>query len=228
MNPKSSVNAGLGRLAIVVAVMVAVSYWTTHSISPIQVYRTGSWGARISISVLGFLSVLAFFNVLFAMTAETQDPQRTQRRQIGCTGILLGILLIVSYHLSGSLNPVGAYRTGSTTAKLTIGVIAVPVALTLISMVVAGLSYLSILGSIKVTLPKGASAKDVNCVSTAVCQGKNLMRFMGAYGPPVRCVRCGSWWHQKCAFQEGGLSLEKGCPACPKVSAHPWESTFDN
>jgi len=133
--------------------------------------------------------------------------------QLGCTIILVIVILVVCYTSTGSLNPLDVYTQGSTAAKVAVSVIAVVASLGFLqALLVAGVR-----GNIRKTT--GMPPDNVRCEG---CHNP-LLAFTGIHGQPIICPNCNKWWHRRCFYGAGGTLLG-GCPDCQKKES--WDDAF--
>ena len=155
------------------------------------------------------------------------NVRQSRNVNFGCLFVLAVIGLVVAYKSTGSLNPMEVYQTGGLAAKIVVSALAAFVAIAFAAIMFNLIAQAMIVAQIRLSLiGKDVDPKDLNCPSSKVCMGKNLLKFMGPYGFPVQCLPGREWWHQQCFTQEGGTML-KGCPNHQQQIESPFDGSFD-
>jgi len=111
--------------------------------------------------------------------------------------VWLVIICLVSYGTTGSVNPVAVYGRPGTAMKVVMSLLLLMLATQLLQLLVSRL----------------VSGRCSGC-------GLPLVPYAQTHGAPVRCTKCGKWYHQKCFKQRGGTMME-GC-GCQRREATSW------
>lgn len=109
----------------------------------------------------------------------------------------LTILILISLGTKGTLNPFKVFSTSNLFIKILI-----------ISLsTFAFLQFLSII--IVSRIPEDANCADPEC-------GKSIRTFLVVLGAPVKCQKCGRWYHKACSarFNKTSSSMLNGCTHC--------------
>jgi hypothetical protein len=125
----------------------------------------------------------------------------TPKTLVGSFVAVAVLLLLVSYLLTQSLNPLAVYASNSILAKIIVSLLLAWLALTLLSL-------LSVIGMRKaVAIGGGQPADDVRCPGCTL----PLFQYAGSHGQPIQCIKCGIWWHR------GPACYNKGMPHAIKL-----------
>lgn len=136
----------------------------------------------------------------------------TKGSQLGCLGVIVLGIVLTTYFTTGSLSVFSVYESGSLAAKIAV------------SVFLAILAYLLFLLFVQWALRGFVSrtahmpAEDVICPGC----GNPLLKFLSAYGPPVLCAKCKSWWHATICFNRKavqGMAKKSLCPDCRRAES---------
>ena len=131
------------------------------------------------------------------------------KSSFGCITFLLIVMAAVSYRATKSLNPLAVYSSGGVISKIFISLIAI--------LIGASLFQLALAAFLRTMVRIGGNAKQAEDVYCSGC-GLPLIKFMGAYGPPVQCPRCKRMWHNgpSCFNKDlpTGIGMIHLCPIC--------------
>lgn len=130
----------------------------------------------------------------------------------GCAIALLIIILAVTLINVSSLNPLDVYKSGSTAAKIIVTICAVLVVTSSFQV----LAFYMMQKNLELGNPTGVKVQDMMCPGC----GKQLLKFAGAYGAPIKCPVCNKAWHDGPVCYNEGMPRKRiivpiyPCPQC--------------
>jgi hypothetical protein len=114
------------------------------------------------------------------------------------------LILVITKLSTDSMNPVELFRSDAHWfLKLLVGFF-------LFGMVMQIIALLSL-----------SKLKDINCGGC----NRPLVEYASIYGAPLRCIRCGGWYHKNCFAAKGG-TLGEGCKQNGCSSEHNLHSVY--
>ena len=144
------------------------------------------------------------------------NNQINPKARIGYLALLVVVILLISYLAAGSFNPLDVYSSGSIFAKIIVSLFLVLLAISLLQQIVSYVIRKS------VEVGTGEKAEDVICPGC----GFPLIQFISSHGMPIRCPKCGEWWHNGPACYNKGMPHAKIvfptylCPRCRSDADH--------
>lgn len=151
------------------------------------------------------------------------NGQANPKAAIGCLATIAIAVLIVSYHATASFNPLAVYTSGSIWAKIVVSLLAFLLATSLTQLLVGWLMRKFVeIGTHK-------PAEDVICPGC----GLPLVQYISSHGVPIRCPKCGRFWHNGPACYNKDMPKAKimipiyPCPRCRSASSGD-EDLFDD
>ena len=211
--------SGLSFCALLVTVLVVISYFFTGSLNPFRVYSVGTTTQIVVISVLLTFTGMTLLGILVhlfqAAISGTRGPD--PRVLLGIyICIFIGLIISCSYWRTGSLNPVSVFRSGNV-----FWIVILAILLGVLCFMVLQFVLLSVLIWC-IESHTGNSYRDVYC---KFCDGEILMsgfkiRF------PIKCPHCDEWVHIICMRNAGGSTFNR-CSA-PECQRHEEISGIDD
>jgi phage FluMu protein Com len=216
MNPKRknietrvAVIGGLSFCALLVAVLVVISYSFTDSLNPFRVYSVGTTTQIVIVSVLLTfigMSLLGVLGHLFqAAISGTHGPD--PRVLIGINICIIIVLIIAcSYWRTGSLNPISVFRTGNVVWIVIVAILLGVLSFAIVQFILAcGLIW-------RIEADTQNSYRDVHC---KFCDGEILVLSAFKKKIPIKCPHCKEWVHTICMRNAGGSLFERcSAPEC--------------
>jgi hypothetical protein len=114
--------------------------------------------------------------------------------------------IAASIYLTGSMNPLAAYRSGSIVAQVLVTILLWEAAFVAVRL---GFARRLVASARRAAGGEGASVGDARCYECSLY----LVRYVGSHGKPVRCRGCERAFHGLC-LADGGDARRRLCRRC--------------
>lgn len=221
---KMMVRYGLFFLFFLVALTVGLSYFFTGTFNPIDIYSTGTKTQIVIVTMLltfVALTLLGVIGCIFQIAligSRGPDPRVLSGINVG---VVIVLLLGLSYWKTGSLNPCDLFQMGSifwiVLTTVLLGILTIQL-----------FSFLSVVTIIwRIETDSTNSYRDVYC---KFCDDPILVVVGLKRKLPIKCPHCNEWVHMVCWRKAGGSILHRcDCQQCqPRQSFDDINELFHN